>query len=214
LPRSLLAAVLLATTAVSPAHSLVYSTGTVHTLQVDIGYETFGVRGTALPIIAVSDGPGFSHAYMMMNDLWQQVAQHCLVILYHQRGTGASKHMQPCAPQLMDAQVADLEALRVHLGLEKFALLGDSYVGMLSIAYAAAHPEHVAKLILSDSPGPSWKSWVHLLPQAFPDIEEEDAAEAKKRGPGSDAAARAGIRNLFRMIFYSPEKRDAYMAHG
>jgi proline iminopeptidase len=112
----------------------------------------------------------------------------------------------------MDAQVADLEAVRAHFGIEKVALVGDSYGGFLVMAYAAAHPEHVAKLVLSDSPPPSFKTMVHLLPQTFPDIEEEDAVAGKKLGEDSEAAARLGLRNHFRMIFYSPEKRDAYMA--
>ncbi|MGC2298290.1 MAG: alpha/beta fold hydrolase, partial [Acidobacteriaceae bacterium] len=186
--------------------------GTIHTPDVEIGFETFGVRGTALPLIAVHGGPGLSHAYMMMNDLWEQVGRDRLVILYDQRGTGASKHVVAGAPQTMDAQVADLEAVRAHFGIEKVALLGDSYGGFLVMAYAAAHPEHVAKLVLSDSPPPSFKTMVHLLPQTFPDIEEEDAADAKKLGADSGAAAQQGLRNHFRMIFYSPEKRDAYMA--
>jgi proline iminopeptidase len=80
------------------------------------------------------------------------------------------------------------------------------------MAYTAAHPQHVAKIILSDSPGPSWKSIVHLLPDTFPDVEEEDAAEQHKLGEGSDAAARRSLRNHFRMIFYSPEKRAEYIA--
>jgi proline iminopeptidase len=191
-----------------PAHV----SGTVHTDQVDIGYETFGVRGTALPIIAVNGGPGLSHAYMVMNNLWERVARHRLVVLYDQRGTGASKRMKANASQSMDSQVADLEALRSHLELDKVAVLGDSYGGFVVMAYAAAHPEHVARLILSDSPGPSWKSLVHLLPETFPDIEEQDTSEQHKLGDGSDAAVRLSLRNHFRMIFYSPEKRDEYMA--
>jgi proline iminopeptidase len=98
------------------------------------------------------------------------------------------------------------------LGLTKFALLGDSYGGLVAMAYAAAHPEHVAKLILSDSPGPAWHDIVHVLPDVFPDIEEETKQEAQKLGPETEAAARAGLRNHFRMIFYSPQKRDAYMS--
>jgi proline iminopeptidase len=51
-----------------------------------------------------------------------------------------------------------------------------------------------------------------VLPDVFPDIEEENKQEAQKLGPETEAAARAGLRNHFRMIFYSPEKRDAYMS--
>jgi proline iminopeptidase len=196
-----------------PAQTVPHATGVAHTEQVDLGYETFGAKGTALPIIAVNGGPGLSHAYMVQNDLWERIGRNRFVVLYDQRGTGASKRMQAGASQSMDAQVADLDAVRQALGLTKVALLGDSYGGLVAMAYAAAHPEHVAKLILSDSPGPSWHDIVHLLPDVFPDIQEQGAQEEKKLGATTEAAARAGLRNHFRMIFYSPDKRDAYMNH-
>jgi proline iminopeptidase len=214
--RRFLVVVLLLGALRAGAQHVAHETGVIHTPELEIGYETFGVRGAALPVIAVNGGPGLSHAYMMMNDLWEQVGRDRLVILYDQRGTGASKKVpagvaQPLA-QTMEAQVADLDAVRAHFGIDKVALVGDSYGGFLVMAYAAAHADHVARLVLSDSPPPSFKTMVHLLPQTFPDVEEEDAAEAKKLGEDSDAAARAGLRGHFRMIFYSPEKRDAYMA--
>jgi proline iminopeptidase len=112
----------------------------------------------------------------------------------------------------MDAQVADLEAVRVHLGLEKVALVGDSYGGLLVMAYAAAHSQHAAKMILSDSAPPAWKDMVHLLPQTYPDVEEQADDEKKSLDANPDAAARSELRNHFRMIFYSPVKHDAYMA--
>jgi len=187
--------------------------GSVHTPEVELGYETFGVPGAELPIIAVNGGPGLSHAYMMQNDLWQRVAAHRLVILYDQRGTGASKHLKPNAPQTMEAQVADLDAIRGALALDRVAVLGDSYGGMIAMAYAAAHPDHVARLILSDSAAPSWKGLVHLLPQVFPDREEQGEREAKKLAADPEAVARAGLVNHMRQMFYSTAMRDAYLAH-
>jgi proline iminopeptidase len=195
------------------AQTVPHAKGTVHTPEVDLAYETLGTAGTALPVFAVNGGPGLTHAYMVQNDLWERIARSRLVVFYDQRGTGGSKRLQAGASQSMDAQVADLDAVRQALKLEKVVLVGDSYGGLLSMAYAAAHPEHVAKLVLSDSPGPSWTSIVHVLPQVFPDIEEQNEQEAQKLGPATEAAARAGLRNHFRMIFYSPEKRDAYMSH-
>ncbi len=78
------------------------------------------------------------------------------------------------------------------------------------MAYAAAHPEHVAKLILSDSAAPAWKDIVRVLPDVFPDVLEQIAASEKNAGPGEDVDR--GIRNHFRMLFYSEENRDAYLA--
>jgi proline iminopeptidase len=187
--------------------------GSVHTAQADLGYETLGTLGAEIPIIAVNGGPGLSHAYMMQNDLWQRVAAHRLVVLYDQRGTGGSKHLQANAPQSMQAQVADLDAIRGALALDRVAVLGDSYGGMIAMAYAAAHPEHVARLILSDSAAPSWKGMVHLLPQVFPDQEESGEKEAKRLAADPGAAAQAGLVNHMRMMFYSTDSRDAYLAH-
>ena len=212
LSQNLLAIALFALSLNLLAQTPAHTTGTIHTTQVDLGYETFGTPTSTLPVIAVNGGPGLSHAYMLQDDMWQKVARNRFVVFYDQRGTGASKHVQSGVPLTMDAQVEDLEAVRAKLDLEHFALVGDSYGGLLAMAYAVAHPEHVAKLVLSDSAAPSWKSMVHLLPETFPDIEEQDAAEQKKLGTATDAAARASLRNHFRMIFYSPAKRDAYMA--
>ncbi|MDE3202496.1 MAG: alpha/beta fold hydrolase [Acidobacteriota bacterium] len=194
------------------AQAVAHATGVIHTPAVDIGYETFGRPGGGLPVIAVNGGPGLSHAYMLMNDMWEKVAQGRFVIFYDQRGTGASKQMKAGASQDMDAQVADLDAVRAHFGLEKAVFVGDSYGGLIVMAYGAAHPEHVARMVLSDSAPPAWKDMVHLLPQTFPDIEKQDAEMEKKLAADPDAAARASLRNHFKMIFYSPEKRDAYMA--
>ena len=205
-----LSALLPALASAQPAHHA----GSVHTSEVELGYETFGTAGREVAIVAVNGGPGLSHAYMMQNDLWQRMAAHRLVILYDQRGTGASKRVQPNAPQTMDAQVADLDALRNALSLDKIAVLGDSYGGMIAMAYAAAHPEHVARLILSDSAAPSWKAMVHLLPSVFPDTEEAGAAENKKLAADPEAAANAGLVNHMRMMFYSTDKRDAFLAHA
>lgn len=193
--------------------ALAHETGIVHTPEVDIGYETFGGRGDALPLIVINGGPGLAHRYMVVGDVWQQIAKDRLVVFYDQRGTGASRPLKVGASQTMEAQVADLEALRASLKLEKVALLGDSYGGMVAMAYAVAHPERLAKLVLSDSPPPAWTGLVHLLPQTFPDVEEQDEAQQKALGGTTDAAVRAGLVNHFKMIFYSPAMRDAYFAH-
>ena len=215
--KALAISVMFLCSAILPAQTVAHAKGVAHSDQVDIAYETLGKQGSALPIIAINGGPGLSHSYMVQNDLWDRIAKNRLVIFYDQRSIGASKPAKPgtsqaAISQTMDAQVADVDAVRQALGLNKVAVLGDSYGGLVAMAYAAAHPEHVAKLILSDSPGPNWKSIVRVLPQVFPDIEEQNEKEMQKLGPNTEAAARAGLRNHFRMLFYSQEKCEAYMS--
>src|ERR1700739_106129 len=187
-------------------------TGIIHTPDVDLGYEVYGQPTSETPLVAVNGGPGLSHKYMIQNDVWERLAQRREIVFYDQRGTGASKHVQPGAAQTMDAQVADLEAVRAHFSFQKVDLVGDSYGGFLVMAYASAHPERVHKLILSDSPPPAFKDMVHLLPQVFPDIEEEDAAVQKQLGD-TDEAAQKQLINHFRMIFYSEDLLHTYLAH-
>jgi proline iminopeptidase len=185
--------------------------GVVHTADVDLAYEVYGAAGAATPVIAVNGGPGLSHKYMLQNDVWtRRIAAGRQVVFYDQRGTGKSQRVADGAAQTMAAQVDDLDAVRAQLGFEKVDLAGDSYGGLLAMAYVAAHPEHVRRLILSDSAPPAWKDMVHLLPQVFPDIEEQDAEIAKKQSD-PDKAAQEQLINHFRMIFYSEDLLHKYL---
>ena len=96
----------------SLAQTVPHRTGSVKTEDVVIAYETFGTLSASIPVIAVNGGPGLSHAYMMQNDLWERVGHDRLVVLYDQRGTGRSKPVREGAPQTMEVQVADLDAVR------------------------------------------------------------------------------------------------------
>lgn len=188
-------------------------TGHVSTPDVTLAYWVYGAPQSSTPIFAVNGGPGLSHIYMVQNDVWQRIAQHRQVIFYDQRGTGASPLTNPSAPQTIDAQVADLDAVRDHLHLAKIDLCGDSFGGLLVVAYAAAHPEYVHQLIISDGLA-SWDSIVHLFPQVFPDKLEAQAAAAKASTATTEAQAQQGLRDHFGMIFYSPEKLAHYMANA
>ncbi len=193
------------------AQSTPASMGTVSTPDVELAYETYGAAGAATPVIVANGGPGLSHVYMLQNDVWtRRLAHNRQIVFYDQRGTGKSQPVKLDAAWGMGAQVADLEAVRAKFGFSKFDLAGDSYGGLLAMAYAAAHPEHVEKLILSDSAAPAWKDIVRVLPDVFPDVLEQIAAREKNDG-GADAADQR-IRDHFLMLFYSEANRDAYLA--
>jgi proline iminopeptidase len=64
------------------------------------------------------------------------------------RGTGGSTRPADAAAYDFEHYVADLEELRVHLGQERIDLLGFSHGGMVAMAYAAAHPDRVGRLLL------------------------------------------------------------------
>ena len=182
-----------------PLSAFSQQTGLIQTPDVDLFYEAYGAPTAATPVIIANGGPGLSHIYMIQNDVWTRLSKSRQIVFYDQRGTGKSQRVRPGASQDMDPQVADLEAVRAKFGFPKFNLVGDSYGGILAMAYAAAHPDHVNKLVLSDSAAPAMKNIVRVLSQVFPDMPRTTDPQEQ-------------LRNHFRMLFYSEEKRDAYLA--
>jgi proline iminopeptidase len=51
--------------------------------------------------------------------------------------------------------VADIDAARRSLGLDQFVIVGHSIFGLVALAYAHAHPEHVTHVIAIGAP-PAW----------------------------------------------------------
>jgi proline iminopeptidase len=186
--------------------------GIVHTPDVDLAYEVYGASRSATPVIVANGGPGFSHVYLLQNDVFtKRLAHHRQIVFYDQRGDGKSKLLHPDAPQDMNAQVADLDAIRAKLGYQKFDLIGHSWGGLLAIGYASAHPEHVAKLILIDSAAPAWKQTLFLFSQVFPDVGESDKEITRKLGHTPEASKQQ-LTNYFSMLFYSQENHDRFVA--
>lgn len=65
-----------------------------------------------------------------------------------QRGSGASRPRGGTRGNNTQALVADLEALREHLGVESWSVLGGSWGTVLALAYARQHPHRVRRLVL------------------------------------------------------------------
>jgi proline iminopeptidase len=214
--KAAILALLLTTSALAQTPMpVVPPTGHVHMPQVDLAYWVYGEPHPGItPVFAVNGGPGLSHIYMVQNDTWLRLSAHRQVIFYDQRGEGSSPLTDPAASQSMDTQVADLDAIREHLHFNKIDLCGDSFGGLLVIAYAAAHPEHVHKLIISDGL-PSRKAIVHLFPQVYPDkMEAFAAAERSSVHANAEDAAKQALIDHFRMLFYDQAKLDHYLANA
>ena len=109
---------------------------------------TYRKLGHGPVLVCHPGGPGFSSTYFGdLAALWEQFT----LIMVNPRGTGGSdRPKDPRAYQIED-YVADLEQVRLHLGLERMLLLGHSHGGMVAMAYAAAHPLRVRRLVLSST---------------------------------------------------------------
>jgi proline iminopeptidase len=110
------------------------------------------IKGEGRPLLAIHGGLGLDHSYF---EPWLDPLESSFQLIYPDlRGNGRSA---PVADSefTLDKMIDDLEALRIALGIKKWAVLGHSYGGFLAQAYALKYPDAVADLILADtSPAP------------------------------------------------------------
>ena len=72
------------------------------------------------------------------------LAEQMQLVYFDHRGQGRSGLADPDADPArftLDENVADMEALRVHLGLGPVVSIGTSYGGMVAMAHAARYPQ-------------------------------------------------------------------------
>src|SRR5262245_41844492 len=106
----------------APPPAAAYQVETGSTFQaapgVKIWYEVRG-SGAGTPLVIANGGPGFDHSYLHCTDAWDRLAGSRRVIFYDQRGNGRSGALPEGAPCGVAEQIADLDALRAHLGFQK-----------------------------------------------------------------------------------------------
>lgn len=84
---------------------------------------------------------------------FSRLAQWRKVVTFDARGSGSSDYRGPYT----HAQwVADVDAIRQHLGAQKFVMGGGSYGGFLTLEYALAHPGRLEALVLRDTAARSY----------------------------------------------------------
>jgi proline iminopeptidase len=96
-------------------------------------------------VVFLHGGPGLSMedgGYAM-----DPLARGRTLIMYDQRGGGRSQLVTDTAQLTAAADVRDLEALRVHFGIGRMALIGNSWGSGLALLYAVAHPDRVSRIV-------------------------------------------------------------------
>ena len=177
-----------------------------------IYYHVLG-SGDGAPLVVVNGGPGFDHNYLHASTAWNRLAKDRRVVFYDQRGNGRSSADKDAAMDLA-AQVDDLEALRASLKAERIDLLGHSWGGYLVMAYSALHPDRIRHLIVVGSAAPKWSDTLFLFDSVFPETTEAQRVALAEQRLGNQEAEDRDIRLYFTMLFYSPDKRDAFVAHS
>lgn len=179
-------------------------------LEVDGGsmwYRATGT-GTGTPVILLHGGPGFSSFYLKpMEDLGTDRP----VVRYDQLGSGKSDFLSDTTYFTVPRFVAQLEALREHLGFEQFHLYGHSWGTMLGIEYYRAHPERVASLVMASAAldAREWERHTRELLQTLPDSMVR-AVETREAEQAYDAPDYQAALNEFyaRYLWLRPHPAD------
>ena len=102
-------------------------------------------RGSGPLLVCHPGGPGGSAAEFVdfagLDDTFE-------LVLLSPRGSAGS---DTAGDYALASYASDLDELRGHLGVERIDLLGFSHGGVVAMAYAAAHPERVDRLVLAST---------------------------------------------------------------
>jgi proline iminopeptidase len=145
------------------------------------------------PVVFVHGGPG-GGCSAFQRQFFDPMAYR--IVLFDQRGCGRSTPHASLEDNTTWHLVGDMEALRLHLGIERWQVFGGSWGSTLALAYAQAHPDRVTELVLRGifllrkreldwfyQEGASWlfpDAWAHYL-APIPQAERGDLMSAYYR---------------------------------
>lgn len=126
--------------AVKPYRQGYLKVGSTHRLYYE---ESGNPRGK--PAVVLHGGPG-GGTQPRMRRFFNPVKYR--IVLFDQRGSGRSRPRASLVDNTTWHLVADIEALRRHLAIERWLVFGGSWGSTLALAYAQTHPEAVTALVL------------------------------------------------------------------
>ncbi len=137
-------------------------------------------------ILLLHGGPGVPDYLSEVSGILRRTFR---VIRFDQRGTGQS----PCESNTysLDDYVDDVESVRRSCGLDRFALFGHSWGGLLAQLYAARHADRVTKLCLCSSSIGLGQDWIAM---------ERAVMAHNRRRSGLIGFALLGLEQLLAMV--------------
>jgi pimeloyl-ACP methyl ester carboxylesterase/DNA-binding CsgD family transcriptional regulator len=123
-------------------------------LPLGVRRVAYQIRGDGPPLVA----PAWWVSHLELDwqsagfrRFWQQVADGYTLIRYDRLGVGMSDRTVQDLDLSLDGEVATLRALLDEVDLERVSLIGGSSGSCTAIAFAAAFPERVERLVLYGS---------------------------------------------------------------
>jgi proline iminopeptidase len=118
-----------------------------HFAEIDDFTMHYVVRGSGPVLLLPAPGWGPSIDHMIPMTVLEQ---HCTVVYFDTRHSGASTGPERADAYTLEHFVADIEALRVHVGADRVFLAGHSGGGHQVLAYGIEHSDHLLGIIAID----------------------------------------------------------------
>lgn len=139
-------------------------------------YRVTGELGSGgAPLVVLHGGPGCTHDYLLR---LTSLAGDRPVVHYDQLGSGRSTHLPDAPPDFWTVELflSELDNLLHTLGIaDRYALLGQSWGGMLAAEHAVRRPAGLRGLVIANSPA-SMRLWStaadRLRAELPPDVEK------------------------------------------
>jgi proline iminopeptidase len=182
-----------------------------HTVSVDGTTLVFHVEGSGPVVVVHPGGPGSAWGYLRM----EQAEREATLVYLEPVGTGASGRLAEAAEYSLATYVNGVEAVRQALGVERVVLLGHSHGGWVAQAYALAHPDHLAGLVLyatTPTTTAEWGADVAARMESFAGEPWYAEAAAPRDAAATDDEATAHFRQLAPFYFFDWTRRHAEFA--
>ena len=168
-------------------------------------------EGEGDPLIVIHGGPGLSMDYLLPQ--MSELTTTNFVIFYDQRGCGRSSGEIGSETINIETFISDLEAIREAFHLKKVSILGHSWGGFLAMQYVLAHPDHIDKIILSNSLPASSEDMALFLKEWVARMEPYQSKLAEfHANPGFEEGDPTVTEEMHRVIFrtycHNPEKAN------
>jgi L-proline amide hydrolase len=153
-----------------------------------------------VPVIVCHGGPGAAHDYVEPIAELSRFGRE--VVLYDQVGCGLSTHL-PDAPAEFwtpDLFKRELSLLALELGIaDRYAVVGQSWGGMLAMEHALDHPPGLRAIVVADSPAsiPLWVEEANRLRRDLPGEVQATLTRHEEAGTTDDPEYGRAVR-----IFY------------
>lgn len=153
-------------------------------------------------LIAIHGGPGVDLESIARD--FEPLTQKHTVIFYDQRGAGRSTLPTDTTTLSATQQIADLESVRVHFGIDRLTLIAHSYGPLLAATYAIAHPEHVRRMIfMGPVPPRRGEFWARFAKNSSARMDstlQRQSADANRRlqRATTDVEIRSACRDYWR----------------